>query len=165
VRALRNSSFQFVIVCLLASFLAQAQTSVPQSESPQSSLARRAAEMGTGKWWITLSEEERDKFVERYAKGMNHAGSVLVADCAEVLKGLPGNHAAEVDIASSWALCKVAASFDFDFDRKELREGVDAFYKDSTNLSAPIEVALARVRDALAAKHPRGQAVIGGVRP
>jgi hypothetical protein len=117
--------------------------------------------MGTGKWWIGLSEEARDKFVERYVKAMNHAGADLAADCAEVLKGLPGNHAAEVDIVSSWTLCKVAASFDFDYDRKELREGVDTFYKNSTNLAVPIEVALQRVRDAVATKHPRGQAGIG----
>lgn len=110
---------------------------------------------------MSLSDEAKDRFMERYTKAMNHVASDLVADCAEVLKGLPSNHAEEVDIASSWTLCKIAWSFDFDYDHKELREGVDTFYKDSTNLTVPIEVALPRVRDALAAKHPRGSAVIG----
>jgi len=56
---------------------------------------------------------------------------------------------------SNFTLCKVASSFDFGFGtHKELREGVEAFYKDPTNLTVPIEVALPRVRDALA--YPRG---------
>ena len=63
-----------------------------------------------------------------------------------------------MDVASSWTLCKIAGSFDFDYDHKELREGVDTFYKDPANLAVPIEVALPRVRDAVAAKHPRGRA-------
>jgi hypothetical protein len=75
---------------------------------------------------------------------------------------LPRNGAQEVDIVSSMTLCKIASSFDFDFDRKELREGVDGFSKDSTNLAIPIDVALQRVREALAAKRPRGGG-IGGV--
>ncbi len=98
--------------------------------------------------------------MERYTKAMNHVVSDLFADCAEVMKGLPSNGADEVDVASSWTLCKIAGSFDFDYDHKELREGVDTFYKDSTNLAVPIEVVLPRVRDALAAKYPRGGAVI-----
>jgi len=115
--------------------------------------------MGTGKWWICLSDEAKERFMERYTKAMNHVVSDLFADCAEVMKGLPSN-AEEVDVASSWTLCKIAGSFDFDYDHKELREGVDTFYKDPANLAVPIEVALPRVRDAVAAKHPRGRAGI-----
>lgn len=111
--------------------------------------------MGTGKWWMSLSGEARDRFLERYAKAMNHVMSDLATDCADGLKSLPRDGAQEVDMVSSMTLCKIASSFDFDFDRKELRDGVDGFYKDSTNLAIPIDAAIQRVRDALAAKRPR----------
>ena len=63
--------------------------------------------------------------------------------------------AEEVDIVSSMILCKIASSFEFGFvSHEELREGVDSFYKDSANLALTIDVALQRVRDALAAKRP-----------
>lgn len=151
--ALINRSFHFIIVALLASCLVEAQTSA------HADLARRAAEMGTGRWWVTLSDDARDRFIERYAKAMSHVMSDLVTDCADGIKSLPRNGAQEVDAMASMTLCKVASSFDFNFDQKELREGVDGFYKDSTNLSIPVETALQRVRDALAAKRPRGQGI------
>jgi hypothetical protein len=111
--------------------------------------------MGTGKWWVNLSDEARDRFLERYAKAMNHVMSDLLTDCADGIKSLPRSGAQEVDAVSSMTLCKIGSSFDFTFDRKELREGIDGFYKDSTNLTVPIDVALQHVRDALAAKRPR----------
>ena len=61
--------FHFTIVVLLAPFLAQAQTNGPQLESRNSAVARRAACIGTGKWWIGLTDEAKDKFIERYTKG------------------------------------------------------------------------------------------------
>lgn len=115
--------------------------------------------MGTGKWWLGLSEEAKDKFIERYTKAMNHVRSDLVTDCADGIKSLPRNGAQEVDIVSIMTLCKIASSFYFDFDRKELREGVDGFYKDSMNLTIPMDVALQRVREALAAKRPPVQVI------
>lgn len=68
----------------------------------------------------------------------------------------------EVDIMSNFTLCKVVSSFDFGFGtHRVLREGVVAFYKDPTNLTVRTEVALPRVRHALAVKHPRGAIGIG----
>jgi hypothetical protein len=157
--ALIHRFFHFTIVALLASCLVQAQTSATQSQSDNSALARRAAEMGTGKWWVNLSDEARDRFIERYAKAMNHVSSDLLTDCADGIKSLPRNGAQEVDAVSAMTFCKIASSFDFSFDRKELKEGVDGFYKDSTNLTVPIDVALQHVRDVLAAKRPRGQGI------
>jgi hypothetical protein len=157
--ALIHRFVNITIFALVASCLVQAQTSAPQSKSDNTALARRAAEMGTGKWWVNLSDEARDRFIERYTKAMNHVTSDLVTDCADGIKSLPRNGAQEVDAVASMTLCKIASSFDFSFDRKELREGVDGFYKDSTNLTVPIDVALQHVRDALAAKRPRGQGI------
>jgi hypothetical protein len=154
--------FHFAIVAFLATGFVQAQTTPSDSESRTSALARRAAEMGTGKWWVSLSDEARDRFIERYTKAMDHAVSALAAECAEEVKSLPRNGTDEVDVISSFTLCKIAGSLDFNFGtHKELREGIDGFYKDSTNLSVPIDVAMQRVRDVLAAKHPRGTGGIG----
>jgi hypothetical protein len=141
--SLTNRFFQFTIVALFAAFLAHAQVYGPpkygpQQESPHSDAARRAAEMGTGKWWVKLSDEDRDKFIERYAEAMNRVSSNLFTDCADGMKGLTPNHVwkngvREVDIMSNMILRKISSSFDFNFDRKEIREAVDEFYKDSTN--------------------------------
>jgi hypothetical protein len=156
--------FHFAIAVLLAPFLAQAQTGAPQTESGNSAAARRAAEIGTGKWWIRLTDNARDRFIERYTKAMDHVMSDLETECAQGMKSLlaggkPRSVVDEADIMSNMTLCKISSSFDFGFGtHMELREGVDAFYKDSTNLTVPIEVALPRVRDALAVKHPRGKA-------
>ena len=169
-----NRFFQLTIVVLFAAFLAQAQVYGPpkygpQQESPDSdaarqAAARRAAEMGTGKWWVKLSDEDRDKFIERYAEAMNRVSSNLFTDCADGMKSWTPNHAwkngvREVDIMSNMILCKIGSSFDFNFDRKEIREAVDEFYKDSTNLTVPVDVALQRVRETLATKHPRGTGI------
>jgi hypothetical protein len=134
----------------------------PDAESRNSALARRAAEMGTGKWWVSLSDKAKDRFIERYTKAMDQVMHTLVAQCAEEVKSLPRSGVDEVDAISSFTLCKVGSSFDFNFGtRQELRQGVDEFYGDSTNLTVPIDVALHRVRDALAVKHPRGGGGIG----
>jgi hypothetical protein len=154
-------------VILLAPFLAQAQSNAPQSESGNSAAARRAAEIGTGKWWIGLTDDARDRFIERYTKAMDHVMSDLATECSQGMRSLlagekPRSGVDEVDIMSNFTLCKAASSFDFGFGtHKELREGVDALYKDPTNLTVPIDVALPRVRDALAIEHPRGKA--GGI--
>ena len=159
--------FHFAIVVLLAPFLAQAQTNPPQSESGSSAAAHRAAEIGTGNWWIGLTDEAKDRFIERYSKAMDHVLSDLETECSQGMRSLlagerPRSGVDEVDIMSNFTLCEVASSFDFGYGtHKELREGVDAFYKDSTNLPVRIHVALQRVRDALAIKHPRGAIGIG----
>ncbi|MFZ1927824.1 MAG: hypothetical protein WAU50_01725 [Candidatus Sulfotelmatobacter sp.] len=155
-----NRFFQFLTVAFFATCLAQAQVYGPPAYGPpagpgHSALVQRAAEMGTGKWWIRLSDDAKDKLIERYTKAMNHVQSDLFEDCT--VGGQIKSVSEEVDIVSSMILCNLSSSFDFNFDHKELREGVDGFYKDSTNLAIPIDVALQRVRDVLAAKRPRGQ--------
>ena len=91
--------------------------------------------------------------------------SDLETECSQgmqslVAGGKPRSGVDEVDVMSNFTLCEVASSFDYG-THEELREGVEAFYKDSTNLSVRIQVAVQRVRDALAVKHPRGKA--GGI--
>ena len=156
-----NRFLQLTISALLASGFVHAQTA-PKPESEKSAVARRAAEMGTGKWWVSLSDEARNRFIERYTKAMDHVMSDLYTACAEEVKSPPRSGTDDVDAMSSMTLCKIGSSFDFNFGtHKELREGVDEFYKDSANLTVPIDVALQRVRDGLAAKHPRSTGVIG----
>ena len=62
-----NRFFHLTTVVLLASCFVLAQT---RSESSNSAAARRAAEIGTGKWWIGLTDQAKDKFIERYTKAM-----------------------------------------------------------------------------------------------
>jgi hypothetical protein len=167
---LMNRFFQFLIAAaFFATCLAQAQVYGPPKYGPQqgsahSDLVRRAAEMGTGKWWVKLSDEDRDRFIERYAEAMNRVSSNLFTDCADGMKSLTLNGVLkkglqEADIMSHMILCKIGSSFDFNFDRKEIREAVDEFYKDSTSLTFPVDVALQRVRETLAARHPRGTGI------
>ncbi len=161
--------FHFAIVVLLAPFLAQAQKPAPQSQSGNSAAVHRVAEIGTGKWWVGLTDEAKDKFIERYTKAMDHIMNDLATECSQGMRSLlegerPRSGVDDVDIQSNFTLCEVASSFDFGFGTpKELREGVDAFYKDSTNLSVRIQTALQRARDALAVKHPRGRPGSGGI--
>lgn len=158
---------RFAVVFLLTPFLAQAQKPAQQSESSNSAALRRAPEIGTGKWWIGLTEDAKDRFIERYTKAMDHVMTDLATECSQGMRSLLageklGSGVDEVDSMSAFTLCEVASSFDFGYGtHKELREGVDAFYKDSTNLSVRIQVAMQRVRDAMAVKHPRGKA--GGI--
>jgi hypothetical protein len=157
------------IVVLLAPVLAQGQANAAQSESGNSAPARRAAQIGSGNWWIGLTDEAKDRFIERYTKAMDHVVSDLETECNQGMRSLlvnerPRSDVDEVDVMSNFTLCEVASSFDFGYGtHQELREGVNAFYKDSTNLSLRIQVALQSARDALAVKHPRGRAGFGSI--
>jgi hypothetical protein len=51
-------------------------------------------------------------------------------------------------------LCRIGALFDFEFEERDLRAGIDEFYKDSQNVPVPIDSALQHVRDILKAKRP-----------
>jgi len=164
-----NRFFHLTTVVLLASCFVLAQT---KSESSNSATARRAAEVGTGKWWIGLTDQAKDKFLERYTKAMDHVMNDLATECSQGMRSLleggkPRSGVDEVDIMSNFTLCEVASSFDFGYGtHEELRQEVDAFYKDSTNLSVRIQVALQRARDVLAAKHPRGRpGAVGSIVP
>jgi hypothetical protein len=148
-----NRSFHFIMVALFVSSLLQTHASAPQAE-PRKSAVPQIAELGTGKWWLGLTDEAKVKFIERYASAMNRVSSELLTQCGEGMKSLDANAAQEVDVMSAMILCKVGASFDFSFEGKQLIEGVDQFYKHSTNLSVPVDVALQDVRDNLAAKRP-----------
>lgn len=153
--------FHLTTVLLLGSCFVLGQT---KSESSNSASARRAAEIGTGTWWIGLTDQAKDKFIERYTKAMDHVMNDLETECSQGMRGLlegekPRSGVDDVDIMSNFSLCEVASSFDFSFGtHEELRQGVDVFYTDSTNLSVRIQVALQRARDVLATKHPRGRA-------
>ena len=157
-----NRFFHLTTVVLLASCFVFAQAKL---ESSNSAAACRGAEIGTGKWWTGLTDQAKDRFIERYTKAMDHVMNDLATECSQGMRSLlenerPRSGVDEADIMSNFTLCEVASSFDFGYGtHKELREGVDAFYKDSTNLSVRIQVALQRVRDVLATKHPRGAGI------
>lgn len=117
--------------------------------------------MGTGKWWLKLPDGARDRFIKRYTVAMNHVSSALTKECEDGLNSLPRKGTLEVDVLSNSFLCKVGSTFDFNFDLKDIREAVDEFYQDLGNLTVPIDVALQRARDSLAAKRPRSGGGIG----
>jgi hypothetical protein len=85
VTPLINRFFHLTTVVLLASCFVLAQT---KSEYTKSAAARRAAEIGTGKWWIGLTDEARNKFIERYTKAMDHVMNDLATECSQGMRSL-----------------------------------------------------------------------------
>ncbi len=68
------------------------------------------------------------------------------------------------EVMQSWNLCVLGGSFDFGFEQRDLRNGVDEFYKDAQNSNVPIDVALQHVRDILEGRRPKGHG-IGAISP
>jgi hypothetical protein len=143
---LTNRFFHLTIVALVASCFVHAQTTPQQSEFGNAAPSH-------GEWWLSLTAETKDKYIEHYAK----VTSELARECLEDLKCQISNRAAEcgngVDLVDPRYLrlsCQYASSIDdpiFGITHKELREGVDEFYKDSANLAFPVGFALEIVRE------------------
>jgi hypothetical protein len=66
----------------------------------------------------------------------------------------PGGQAALVKVYEN--VCKLAPSFDFEFEEQDISRGLDNFYEDSPNIRIPIDVAMQHVRDVLQSKRPPG---------
>ena len=108
---------------------------------------------GDGQWWMSLSDTAKDSFVAGYRIAMLRASTTLGNECAVDIENLklPPQ---KPDLKSAMKLCSVGALFDFEFEERDLRGGVDEFYKDSQNAHVPIDIALQHVRDTLKAKRP-----------
>jgi hypothetical protein len=112
-----------------------------------------------GRWWMGLSDESKNKFVDGYKTAMTGAFNTLGAECVDAAKDAkPGGLEALVKVYEN--VCKLAASFDFEFEEHDIRQGLDNFYKDSPNMRIPIDVAMRHVREVLQSKRP--PAGIGG---
>jgi len=101
---------------------------------------------------------------------MSRVSNRLFTECADKMKKFQSRimsdpRAAtaipEGDVTQSWNLCVLAGSFDFGFEQRDLRNGVDEFYKDPQDSSVPIDVALQHVRDVLESKMPKGGGIGG----
>jgi hypothetical protein len=112
----------------------------------------------------------KNTFLEGYAAAMSRVSNRLFTECADKMKKFQSRimsdpRAAtaipEGDVTQSWNLCVLAGSFDFGFEQRDLRNGVDEFYKDPQDSSVPIDVALQHVRDVLESKMPKGGGIGG----
>lgn len=102
---------------------------------------------------------------------MSRVNAKLFTGCADEMKKIqsrvisnPRAAIPEGDVTQSWNLCVLATSFDFGFEQRDMRNGVDEFYKDAQNSNVPIDVALQYVRDLLESKRPKGQGIGGPAR-
>lgn len=127
----------------------------------------KAAAPRDARWWTSLSGNTKNTFLEGYKAAMSHVNAKLFGACVEEGKKIQARimanpRAATLDDAEqSFNLCVLAGSFDFGFEQRELRNGVDEFYKDTQNSSVSIDVALQYVRDVLESKRPKNGSGIG----
>ncbi len=119
-------------------------------------------------WWTSLSGNTKNTFLDGYKAAMSHVNAKLFSGCVDEGKKIQArviaNPRAAIppdDLTQSFNLCVLAGSFDFGFEQRELRNGVDEFYKDTQNSNVPIDVALQHVRDVLESKRPKNMSGIG----
>jgi hypothetical protein len=123
-------------------------------------------------WWTSLSDDTKNTFLDGYTAAMSHVSNRLFSECADKMKKITSKITSDgrtVPIAPSpdaagnitqiWNLCVLGGSFDFGIEQRDLRNGVDEFYKDAQNSHVPIDVALRHVRDI---KSPKNGSGIGG---
>ena len=139
------SVFAFLIVAALGAGLAQEESK--SNQQPVKIVP------GNGQWWMSLPDGGKDSFVTGYRVAMLRASTTLGNECAAGIKNLK-TPVQDADITSAWNLCRIGALFDFEFEERDLRAGIDEFYKDSQNVHVPIDIALQHVRDILKAKRP-----------
>jgi len=104
---------------------------------------------------------------------MSHVNNTLFTECADKMKKItskitpdgrviPIVPAPDAPVLQIWNLCVLAGSFDFGFEQRDLRNGVDEFYKGTQNSHVPIDAALQQVRDILQSKRPKNGSGMGG---
>lgn len=128
----------------------------------------KAAAARDARWWTSLSGNTKNTFLDGYKVAMRHVSAKLFATCLDEVKKIQAkvisNPRATIpadDLEQSMSLCILADSFDFGFEQRELRNGVDEFYKDTHNSTVLIDVALQQVRDVLKSKKPKSMSGIG----
>jgi hypothetical protein len=131
------------------------------------------AALQDARWWASLSGDAKSTFLDGYTTAMSHVNNTLFTECADKMKKItskvtpdgrviPIVPAPDAPVLQIWNLCVLAGSFDFGFEQRDLRNGVDEFYKGTQNSHVPIDVALQHVRDILQSKRPKNMSGIGG---
>jgi hypothetical protein len=130
------------------------QVQVPSGQQPAHASPNPSSHvLVDGPWWMSLSDESKNKFVDGYKTAMTGAFNTLGAECMDAAKDAkPGGLEALVKVYEN--VCKLAGSFDFEFEEQDISRGLDNFYKDSPNMRIPIDVAMQHVRDVLQSKRP-----------
>jgi hypothetical protein len=151
---------------LLGVGLAQAQgDGSTRGQQPAQASVRNGAQ-----WWTSLSDGSKNTFLDGYVAAMSRVSNRLFDECAEKMKkvstkitsdgrSVPTVLAPDANVEQIWDFCVLGGSFDFAFDRRDLRKGVDEFYKETQNSQVPIGDALQHVRDVLQSKKPKGQGI------
>jgi hypothetical protein len=147
--------FALLLVVTLGVSIALCQTTTaqpPAKAEPNNPFLRL---LGNGVWWLNLSDDRKDTFLDGYVSGMNDANHLMMGMCDQKRNTLQPNNNNEKFMAEMYAaldLCMLGGEFDFNVDIQKLRGGVDEFYADSHNKLIPIRLAMAYVRDKLKGK-------------
>jgi hypothetical protein len=148
--------FTFLFAAALGVGAAQGQETSGQEpvKAVPDSLSPPLRALDNGQWWMNLSANAKDAFVDGYKAAMKHVSNKLSAECDDGLKNFQPGGIKDPDFKSIIHLCKIGQSFDFTFEQREIRTGLDEYYKDSKHASVPIDDAIQRVRDTLKSKRP-----------
>lgn len=143
--------------------MAQAQG----GQEPDGQGPAKAAAVRDARWWTGLSVDAKNTFLDGYTAAMSRVSNSLFTECAEKMKKIqskimsnPRTVLPQGEVTQSWNLCVLGGSFEFGFEQRDLRIGVDEFYKDTKNSHVLIDVAMQHVRDVLQkTKRPEGAGI------
>src|SRR5580704_15899559 len=137
-----------VFTLLFAVVLVGAGSAQDQGAGGQEPPVKAAAQ--DARWWTSLSGDAKSTFLDGYTAAMRHVNSTLFTECADKMKKItskitpdgrviPIVPAPDAPVLQIWNLCVLAGSFDFAFEQRDLRNGVDEFYKDTQNSHVPVD--------------------------
>jgi hypothetical protein len=107
---------------------------------------------GNGVWWVSLTDDVKDNFVDGYVTAMVRVNHMIAAQIPQDAKDLHPGAQFDAKMKTIMVLSVNAEFFDFideRLDRRKVRNGVDEFCKDSQNSRIPIDYAMAYVKDTL----------------
>jgi hypothetical protein len=144
-----KSHIGFAVLLLLV-FLG---TGIGQGQSVTPNPVLRS--IGNGVWWDSLSNATKETFVDGYATAMARAHHTTDSECKSTTNDAkPGSSDFNSTFTAGVHFCLLAESFNFDFDKAKLAEGIDKFYEDSRNTRVPIDFSMEYVKDQLKGKRP-----------
>ena len=110
---------------------------------------------GNGVWWGSLSSDSKENFVDGYTTAMARAHHTTDSECKSTTNDAkPGSSDFNSTFTAAVHFCVLAESFNFDFDKSKLKEGIDKFHEDSRNTRIPIDFSMEYVKDQLKGKSP-----------
>jgi hypothetical protein len=107
---------------------------------------------GNGVWWVSLSNDTKETFVDGYITAMSHVNQILGSMCQETMKNLKPGEQFNTTVSRALDFCTLAENYYYSVDKSKLSKGIDHFYEDARNTRIPIEFSMQYVRDAMVGK-------------